>query len=90
MGKIGIDKVAHAIVCLVITAVIALLIYGASSWFGGNIPKYVCGAIGAIVALALGGAKEAYDKFQGREFDLKDLIADVVGVTVGFVLSLLM
>lgn len=90
MGKIGIDKVAHFVVSLLIVAVIALLTYGASSWFGGNMPKYVCGSIGGIVALVLGGAKEAYDRLLGNGFSLMDLAADVAGVAVGFVLSLLM
>lgn len=85
MEKIGLDKCLHVVVCFVITAFAALLCYGV---FGQ--PHAVSAAIGAIAAFCVGVAKECYDFFKGGKFDVKDILADVIGIAAGFGIAFLM
>lgn len=90
MEKIGIDKIKHAVVCLVITIAVAFAIMGVCTWYDAKeVPKIVCGSVGACLALIAGVGKEASDYFNGHKFDFMDLLADLVGSAVGVALILL-
>lgn len=90
MNEIGIDKVKHFAVCIVVTCVVAIVFSGVSKMYGGDVPNAVCGAIGVEFALVLGVGKEAEDYLQSKKFDFSDFLADVAGAVVGFVFALLM
>ena len=65
------DKVAHFLVCLIIV-------------LGGvGIGQTAVGFAGAF-AFAIG--KELFDYWQGREFSLRDLLADYMGIAVASVI----
>ena len=72
------DKLLHFIVCLLLAYNIALLdivIFNRS--------PLVVSAVASVAVLVIGVIKELYDIFNGEEFDLHDLAADVVGLRVG-------
>lgn len=73
-----------------VTCVVAIVFNGVAKMYGGDVPNVVCGAIGVAFALVLGVGKEAEDYLQSKKFDFQDLIADVIGAAVGFILALLM
>lgn len=89
--KIGNDKIKHAAVCLAITVAVAFAIIGVTTWYETKVelPKIVCGCVGACLALIAGVGKEASDYITNRKFDFSDLLADVVGAAIGIVLILL-
>ena len=90
MEKIGIDKAAHFFACLVMTCLLALTFKGVPQMYGAEIPNCVCGGIGAAYSALLGIGKELFDYLQRRKIDCLDLLADILGITVGFLLCLLM
>lgn len=72
MEKIGLDKVLHFVVCLVIAVVVMMLMY----YFVPN--RTVAQITGFAVAMSVGVAKEIADA-STTGFDLKDLGADFAG-----------
>lgn len=77
--KIGTDKLLHALVCFVITILVALACHktGETAW--------VAAAIGGIAAICVGIVKEVYDFLTGESFDAQDLLADCIGAVAGLV-----
>lgn len=77
--KIGTDKLLHALVCFVITTLVALACHktGETQW--------VAAAIGGIAAICVGIVKEVYDFLTGGSFDAQDLLADCIGAVAGLV-----
>lgn len=75
MGKIGIDKVLHAVGCFMIASVVMLLFY----YFIPNMAA--AQVVGFAVAMLAGMGKEIAD-IDSTGFDLKDLLADLVGALV--------
>lgn len=85
--EIGLDKYVHAVVCMVIVAVVALVMKSCEPELGNA----ACGALGVAVAFCVGIAKEVWDKVvRLTGFDLYDLLFDAVGAAVGFILVMLM
>ena len=62
------DKIYHAISCLVITLITALFL----NWW-----------IGLILAVLAGILKEVYDAKWGTGWDWYDILADMLGVVLG-------
>lgn len=79
--SIGLDKWLHIVVCFVIVCMVAIV--DVAEW---QRPHVVAACIGAIVAFLVGVLKEiVWDFILGRgSFDLKDLLADLVGSAIGF------
>ena len=69
------DKILHFAVCFILAALTALIT--------SNI------IIGWSSAFIAGLAKELYDRYSYGLFDIKDLIADVLGATCGILILLL-
>lgn len=85
MKEFGIDKWIHAVVSMVIVAVVALVMKGTEP----ELANAACGGLGVAVALCCGVAKEVWDKVaRGTGFDWADLLFDAAGAAVGFVLTL--
>lgn len=80
------DKVAHFVVSLIITAVLAIVIKSVEVSSVG----VMCGLLAAAVTMCLGVAKEVWDKFRGTGFDVYDLVADALGCIVAVVFSIFM
>ena len=78
--KLGMDKVAHffgiAVFSLVISLIFSKVDAGDSSW--------VYAAEGAFAGIMLAIGKEVFDFFNNRAFDVKDILAGVVGCVVAF------
>lgn len=49
MEKIGLGKVVRFIVCLVATALVALVVNGVAARYGVDVSCYVYGAVGAFL-----------------------------------------
>ena len=71
---VGIDKIAHF-------AVSGLLVFV----FGKFLPIWVA----SILVLVLGIAKEVYDAKMGGKIDLRDLLADLLGVAMATIVILI-
>lgn len=79
-----IDKYIHAVVCLCITCVVALI--AKSFGMGANA---TCALIGAAVAMTIGVAKEVAD-VRRTGFSWADIMADGAGAIVGFGFAMMM
>lgn len=80
MKEIGVDKCVHAVVCMVIVAVVALVMKGTEP----GLANWACGLLGVAVAMSAGFCKEVWDEVVKRTgFDWGDIVADAVGAAVG-------
>lgn len=74
------DKVAHffgvAVVAVMISLIFSKLDMGYSSW--------VYAAEGALAGVLVAIGKEVFDFFNGRKFDVKNILAGVIGCVVAF------
>lgn len=80
VSKIGMDKLVHACVCVIITLVVGLF---TGAFFDDG--AWACAAIGGMTAFFVGLVKELVDFFTNKPFDTKDLLADLAGSVFGFV-----
>lgn len=78
--KIGMDKIVHSCVCLIIALFVGLF---SGAFFENG--SWECAFIGGMTAFLAGLVKELADFFWNKPFDLKDLLADFVGAVIGFV-----
>lgn len=63
------DKLLHVVVSAALSAVLALVL----PWWAA-----------ALITLAIGVAKEVYDKVSGRGCaEWKDLVCDLIGIVIG-------
>ena len=81
------DKVAHFVVSLVLTLVLAIVV---KSIEGTAVSGVLCGIYAAIATMCVGVGKEIWDKFRGTGFDIYDLAADALGCLVAVAFSLFM
>ena len=81
------DKVAHFVVSLVLTILIAIVI---KSVEGTAVSGVLCGIYAVIATMCIGVGKEIWDKFKGTGFDIYDLAADALGCLVAVAFSLFM
>jgi len=81
------DKVAHFVVSLILTILIAIVI---KSVEGTAVSGVLCGIYAAIATMCVGVSKEIWDKFKGTGFDIYDLAADALGCLVAVAFSLFM
>lgn len=81
------DKVAHFVVSLILTIVLAIVV---KSIEGTAVSGVLCGIYAAIATMCVGFGKEIWDKFKGTGFDIYDLAADALGCLVAVAFSLFM
>ena len=81
------DKVAHFVVSLILTIVLAIVV---KSVEGTAVSGVLCGIYAAIATMCVGFGKEIWDKFKGTGFDIYDLVADALGCLVAVAFSLFM
>jgi VanZ family protein len=81
------DKVAHFVVSLVLTLVLAIVV---KSIEGTAVSGVLCGIYAAIATMCIGVGKEIWDKFRGTGFDIYDLAADALGCLVAVAFSMFM
>jgi VanZ family protein len=81
------DKVAHFVVSLILTIVLAIVV---KSIEGTAVSGVLCGIYAAIATMCVGVGKEIWDKFKGTGFDIYDLVADALGCLVAVAFSLFM
>jgi VanZ family protein len=80
-------KVAHFVVSLVLTLVLAIVV---KSIEGTAVSGVLCGIYAAIATMCVGVGKEIWDKFRGTGFDIYDLAADALGCLVAVAFSMFM
>ena len=78
----GIDKYIH----IIFAAIVAMLVARVCFFAGAN--RVLAGFIGFFAALVAGLLKEVYDSKTTKVFDGKDIIADVVGAVLFFLIWL--
>ena len=83
---IGIDKIVHFVVSMILTILIAILVKSVESDASG----IMCGIYAAFVTMCIGVGKEIWDKFRGTGFDLIDLAADALGCAVAVIFTIFM
>jgi VanZ family protein len=81
------DKVAHFVVSLVLTLVLAIVV---KSIEGTAVSGVLYGIFAAIATMCVGVGKEIWDKFRGTGFDIYDLAADALGCLVAVAFSMFM
>lgn len=78
--KLGMDKVAHFFGVMVFAVLISLVF----SKLDAGDTSWVYAAEGAFAGIMLAIGKEVFDFFNDRPFDVKDILAGVVGCVVAF------
>lgn len=81
----GLDKWLHIVAAFCVVAIVGLIFKGAMEE-----TNIICATCGAIAGIVVGLAKELIDFFRGGKFDAYDLIADAIGIVLGFGCCLLM
>ena len=84
--KVGIDKVAHFLACMLIVFVVGLVFAKTTE---GTSPC-ANAFMGMFAAILFGIFKEVVDFLSGESFDPDDLIADTIGAVFGFILAALL
>ena len=79
LSAIPVDKYIHVVVCIIIAGLIANLL---------PFPKLISAVVAVVTTLAIGVAKEFYDKKDYGLFDWNDILADVCGALIGAIISL--
>lgn len=79
LSAIPVDKYIHVVVCIIIAGLIAHLL---------PFPKLISAVVAVVTTLAIGVAKEFYDKKDYGLFDWNDILADVCGALIGTIISL--
>lgn len=79
LSAIPVDKYIHVVVCIIIAGLIAHLL---------PFPKLISAVVTVVTTLAIGVAKEFYDKKDYGLFDWNDILADVCGALIGAIISL--
>lgn len=82
---LALDKVAHFVVCWLMVCVAVILLNGAL-----GVDVVAARSVAFLAAVAVGVAKELWDKSRGGVFDLGDLLADALGAGAGVLMSLLL
>ena len=81
--KVGMDKVAHFLACVLVTLVVAIVFEKTTA----GLSSLAYAFMGAFAAIVAGVIKEVADFLSGERFDMQDLIADATGAVAGFVLA---
>lgn len=81
--KVGIDKVAHFLACVLVTLIVAIIFEKTTA----GLPSVSYAFMGAFASIVAGVIKEAVDFLSGEEFDTHDLLADLIGAVFGFFLA---
>lgn len=80
----NLDKICHFLTCALIVIIIGVIF--AENLFGCSLLLSL--AIGTSVSIIIGILKEIIDLIRYGNFDLKDILADVIGTIFGCVLSM--
>lgn len=78
--KLGMDKVAHFLGIALVAVAVALV----SSKVETVGVSWTFAFVGFLTAVAVAILKEVFDFFNDRAFDVKDILAGVVGAMVAF------
>lgn len=83
----NIDKVCHFCICVVISIVFGGIIFRTTE----GVTPIVCAGCGFMSSFIVGVLKEYCDRASGKGvFDLKDLLADVLGGLAGSIIFFLL
>lgn len=78
LSTIPVDKYIHCIVSMIVASILMNILP-----FGG-----IAGFVSSVLlAIAVGVAKELYDKKDYGQFDKKDIYADIIGAFLGALMS---
>lgn len=77
------DKIQHALICSVI--VFVTVWFCRIFWPPIYIPLYQL--LGGLIAFGWGWTKERIDQYCGGEFDKQDILADLIGICFGVLIS---
>ena len=81
----NIDKIAHAAVSTILLVSLTLLLHKV-----GISNLWVCRAVSALITYGFGVIKEVIDEKKMSEiFDKKDIIADIIGIMIGILITFL-
>lgn len=81
INKIDKDKIIHSYVSTILTC----LIYPFIKLLFENVN--VCVIISAVIVLLIGIGKELLDKrTEGNQFEIKDIVADIIGIIIAIVI----
>lgn len=80
----GEDKLLHVESCCLMVMVLSVLFSE-----DDKVSFWLASLVGAGV-FGIGIMKEAYDATHGESFDLKDLLADFIGVVIGVLIILIL
>lgn len=81
--KVGMDKVAHFLACVLVTLVVAIVFEKTTV----GLSSFAYAFMGAFAAIVVGIIKEVVDFLSGERFDTHDLLADIIGAVAGFILA---
>lgn len=79
LRSIPVDKFIHVVVCIIIAGIIAQLV---------PFQKLISAVVAVMTTLAIGVAKEFYDKKDYGIFDWNDILADVCGAVIGALIGI--
>lgn len=82
-NKLGMDKVAHFL-GIALVALVASLVSSRVETVGIS---WTYALVGFMVGAAVAVMKEVFDFFNGRTFDVKDILAGIAGALVSFLVA---
>lgn len=82
LDRIGGDKYLHVICSLLLTFAIGVT---ADIW----LVHWQASVFGCVMAFLIGIAKEVWDRYHGGTMDGQDILADLIGCLMGFIVTLL-
>ena len=72
----------------IVPAIMALVMMVYAAKYIGSTPTAILGALEPTTAVLIGVLTESVQKFLPRKFDINDLIANVIGITLGWLVIL--
>lgn len=82
----NLDKLCHSLACILLVVIFSAVFLHTTS----GISVIAASGCGFFAAVTIGILKEAFDFIRGTSFSIPDLIADIVGSILGFMLTLLL
>lgn len=84
--SMNLDKACHFMACIIIVIISTSLFIHSNQY----LYPVIAAVYGFLVSVVIGIIKEFFDAVNGGAFDLQDLLADILGGVVGFIIAVLM